>query len=120
MRGGCAIRSKSTYAEETFEQVRLEQTDVVSAEFRECRFVRCDFSESMLRACVFDECVFAECDRSMVKLPHSVFSSTRFEDAKIIGSKPTKRPQLQDRPRGEHAQGRPLLASGGHVTSLGP
>ncbi len=85
MRGDCAIHSKSTYAEQTFEQVRLEQNDVVSAEFRECSFVRCCFSESVLRACVFDECVFVECDLSLVKLPHSVFSSTRFEDSKIIG-----------------------------------
>jgi len=85
VRGGCAIRSKGTYGEETFEQVRLGQTDVVSAEFRECSFARCCFSESALRACVFDECVFVECDLSLVKLPHSVFSSTRFEDSKIIG-----------------------------------
>jgi len=85
VRGGRPIQSKGTYAEEAFEQVRLEQNDVVSAEFRECSFVRCCFSESALRACVFDECVFVECDLSLVKLPHSVFSSTRFEDSKIIG-----------------------------------
>ena len=85
MRGGRPIQSKGTYAEEAFEQVRLEQNDVVSAEFRECSFVRCCFSESALRACAFDECVFVECDLSLVKLPHSVFSSTRFEDSKIIG-----------------------------------
>ena len=47
--------SDRTYAEETFEQVQLERNDVVSAEFRECRFVRCGFSDSVLRACVFAE-----------------------------------------------------------------
>ena len=77
--------SDRTYAEETFEQVQLKQNDVVSAEFRECRFVRCGFSDSVLRACAFEECVFLECDLSLVKLPHSSFSSTRFEGSKIIG-----------------------------------
>jgi len=77
--------SDRTYAEEAFEQVQLERNDVVSAEFRECRFVRCGFSNAVLRACVFEECVFLECDLSLVKLPHSSFSSTRFEGSKIIG-----------------------------------
>jgi uncharacterized protein YjbI with pentapeptide repeats len=79
------VVSKGTYAERTFEAVDSAGSEVVAAEFRECRFVRCCFSESVLRACVFDECVFVECDLSLVKLPHSVFSSTRFEGSKIIG-----------------------------------
>lgn len=73
------------YAERTFDAVDSAGLEIVAAEFRECRFVRCCFSESVFRACVFDECVFVECDLSLVKLPHSVFSSTRFEDSKIIG-----------------------------------
>jgi len=79
------IVSKGRYTERTFEAADSAGLEIAAAEFRECRFERCCFSESVLRACVFDECVFVECDLSLVKLPHSVFSSTRFEDSKIIG-----------------------------------
>ena len=79
------VMSKGKYVERTFETVDSAGSEIAAAEFRECRFVRCCFSESVLRACVFDECVFVECDLSLVKLPHSVFSATRFEDSKIIG-----------------------------------
>ncbi len=79
------VVSRGRYAERTFEAADSAGAEIASAEFRECRFVRCCFRESVLRACVFDECVFVECDLSLVKLPHSVFSSTRFEGSKIIG-----------------------------------
>lgn len=79
------VVSKRRHAERTFEAADSAGVEIAAAEFRECRFVRCCFSESVLRACVFDECVFVECDLSLVKLPHSVFSSTRFEGSKIIG-----------------------------------
>jgi len=79
------IVSKGRYTERTFEAADSAGLEIAAAEFRECRFERCCFSESVLRACVFDECVFVECNLSLVKLPHSVFSSTRFEGSKIIG-----------------------------------
>jgi len=79
------VVSKRRYAERTFDAADLAGSEIAAAEFRECRFVRCCFSESVFRSCVFDECVFVECDLSLVKLPHSVFSSTRFECSKIIG-----------------------------------
>ena len=79
------IVSKGRYTERPFEAADSAGLEIAAAEFQECRFVRCSLSESVLRACVFDECVFVECDLSLVKLPHSVFSSTRFEDSKIIG-----------------------------------
>ena len=79
------VVSKGRYEERTFERFDSAGAEIAAAEFRECRFVRCSFSGSVLRACVFDECVFVECDLSLVKLSHSAFSATRFEDSKIIG-----------------------------------
>jgi len=79
------VVSKGRYTERTFDGADLAGSEMAGAGFQACRFVRCCFNESVLRACAFEECVFVECDLSLVKLPHSVFSSTRFEDSKIIG-----------------------------------
>ena len=80
-----ALASNGTYVELIFEAVESAGVEITAAEFRECRFAHCSFSETVFRACVFDDCEFVECDLSLVKLPHSLFSTTRFEGSKIIG-----------------------------------
>jgi uncharacterized protein YjbI with pentapeptide repeats len=79
------IRTQTLYTERVFEGVQLQQAELVSSEFDDCAFVRCSFAESVFRKCRFAGCVFQHCDLSLVQLPDSSFSASRFEDSKIIG-----------------------------------
>ncbi len=93
--------SDRTYAEKVFTQVQLEQDDVVSAEFRACRFVRCGFSDSVLRACVFEECVidhstflgldlkgisFVDCTAKDVDFREADLSNADFSGSDLTGA----------------------------------
>ena len=79
------LGSHSHHADQTFRSVQLEQAEIVSTEFYDCTFVRCRFVESVFRYCRFVNCVFQRCDLSLVQVPESTFSSTRFEDSHVIG-----------------------------------
>jgi len=47
--------------------------------------MRCSFVESVFSTCRFISCTFQGCDLSLIQLPGSTFSATRFEDSKVIG-----------------------------------
>ncbi len=79
------IRSESRYQDQTFEGVLLERREITSSIFHECTFVRCTFSESTFRDCRFVHCAFKECDLSLLQVPASTFTSTKFHKSKIIG-----------------------------------
>ena len=68
-----------------FKEVDQERGDLVSSEFYDCEFVRCNFVEAVFHKCRFVNCVFQHCDLSLVRVPDSTFSSTRFEDSRVIG-----------------------------------
>ena len=63
----------------------MERVRLVSSEFYDCAFNRCFFVESVFRNCRFVNCVFQQCDLSLVQVPDSTFSETRFEDSKVVG-----------------------------------
>ena len=79
------VSSQADYADQVFKEVHLEHGEIVSSEFYECVFIHCSLVESVFRNCRFVNCAFRECDLSLVQVPESRFSSTRFENSKVIG-----------------------------------
>jgi fluoroquinolone resistance protein len=79
------IASETHYADQAFKDVRLEQSEIVSSEFHDCVFSRSSFVESVFRRCRFVECLFTDCDLSLVQVPESRFTSTRWENCRVVG-----------------------------------
>jgi fluoroquinolone resistance protein len=79
------IRTQDHHADQTFREVHIEQGELVSSEFYDCVFLRCRFVGTLFRGCRFANCTFRRCDLSLVQVPESTFSSTRFEDSTVIG-----------------------------------
>lgn len=79
------IESRTHYADVLFKALQLARTELVSSEFYDCAFLHSTFAESVFRRCRFVNCVFRDCDLSLVKVPESSFTSTRFENSKLIG-----------------------------------
>lgn len=79
------IQSQKRFSDQRFINLKMDQAEIASSEFHECVFERCSFSEAGFKRCRFVGCTFKECDLSLLRVPGSVFSTTRFEDSKIIG-----------------------------------
>jgi uncharacterized protein YjbI with pentapeptide repeats len=82
---GSVIESHVHYADRVFREVQAAHTELVSSEFYDCAFSHSTFEESVFRRCRFVNCVFRDCDLSLIKVPESSFTSTRFESSKVIG-----------------------------------
>lgn len=80
-----SIGTQTHYTDQVFKAIHLEQVQLVSSEFYDCAFNRCSFVETVFRNCRFVNCLFQQCDLSLVQVPNSAFSQTRFEDSKLIG-----------------------------------
>jgi fluoroquinolone resistance protein len=80
-----SIDSHSEYTDRTFKEVRPDGGQLVSSEFYDCTFVRCSFAGCTFHACRFVNCTFRQCDLSLIQVPESAFSGTRFEDSKVTG-----------------------------------
>jgi fluoroquinolone resistance protein len=80
------ISSRAHYVDQTFRDARLEPGgEIMSSEFHDCVFVYCSLGQSILRHCRFVNCVFRDSDLSLVQVPGSKFTSTRFEKCKVVG-----------------------------------
>ena len=79
------IWTQTEHAGQVFKDVHLKRAQVVASEFYDCTFVHCSFVESVLRDCRLASCTFQACDLSLLQVPNSTFSATRFEDCKVIG-----------------------------------
>ncbi len=79
------IQSQTEHADQVFKDIHLERDQLVSSEFHDCEFIQCSFVESEFRNCRFVNCTFQQCDLSLVQVPGSTFSATRFENSKGIG-----------------------------------
>jgi fluoroquinolone resistance protein len=79
------IRTQTDYSEQVFQGVDLAGADLVSSVFYDCEFVGCSLVGTRLRDCRFVRCTFRQCDLSLLQVPGSVFSATRFEDSQAIG-----------------------------------
>ena len=72
------------YTDQLFKDLTLQQEEIVSKEFYDCTFVECSFTETTFQACRFVDCTFRNCDLSLVQVPDCSFTSTVFEDSKVI------------------------------------
>jgi fluoroquinolone resistance protein len=79
------IESSETYAETTFKKVDLRHKTVRGAVFSDCKFVRCDFSESELHDCRFLSCHFDDCAMKMMTVKDSTFSRAHFVQCNLLG-----------------------------------
>jgi fluoroquinolone resistance protein len=80
-----SIDARGYYTEQTFKGIHLDGEQLVSSEFYDCTFVRCSFAGCTFRACRFVNCTFQGCNLSLIQVPESAFSGTRFEDSKVVG-----------------------------------
>jgi uncharacterized protein YjbI with pentapeptide repeats len=65
--------------------VHLQSEQILSSEFFDCVFSNSSFAECVFQKCRFVNCVFQGCDLNLAQVPECIFSTTRFEDSKIIG-----------------------------------
>ncbi len=79
------IRSHARHADQVFSGLRLERGQIVSAEFVDCSFSDCSLVECIFSGCRLVNCRFQSCDLSLVQVPGTAFSGTRFEESKVIG-----------------------------------
>ena len=70
---------------EDYKKINLNGEIIKNAEFEECTFVSCDFSETHFRLCRFIDCRFENCNLSVIKLTDSMVSGCEFISSKMIG-----------------------------------
>lgn len=56
---------------ESFEGVNLAGKRITKAEFDDCTFKLCNFSETFFSSCKFTDCIFIDCNLSLLKLTDS-------------------------------------------------
>lgn len=79
------IGDQSRYHDRRFRNLTPGGTRLTGSEFHDCWFEACDFAESVFQGCRFVGCTFKECDLSLLQVPGSAFSATRFVDCRVIG-----------------------------------
>jgi uncharacterized protein YjbI with pentapeptide repeats len=79
------IKPGSEYIEQAFKGENLNGVEIAGSIFQDCTFEGCTFSESIFRSCRLINCVFRGCDLSLIQVPGSMISGTRFENTKVIG-----------------------------------
>ena len=73
--------------EETFNNIDFKINKLPNGEYEYCKFINCDFSNSVLSYCKFTECEFINCNLTMTKLTETGFRDVVFKDSKMIGLK---------------------------------
>lgn len=79
------LASHADYADETFTGLHLAHARLTGSTFTDCTFSGCHFMEAVWSDCRFTGCTFRACDLSLVQLPGTGFSATRFEDCRLLG-----------------------------------
>ncbi|ODS22308.1 hypothetical protein AB835_14900 [Candidatus Endobugula sertula] len=80
----------SEYISKTFNKLDLSFRELKDIEFDSCKFVNCDFNESIFYKCKLIDCEFEKCNLSLIKLNYTRLLDVFFEDCKIIGVDWTK------------------------------
>jgi uncharacterized protein YjbI with pentapeptide repeats len=80
-----AIQNQQTYAGQTFKHVDLKTETLEEVEFSECTFIRCDFSEAVLRNCRLIDCAFEKCVLRLTEVPGSTCARVRFRECDLPG-----------------------------------
>ena len=79
------LSDQGRYHDRRFQDLNLEGARLAGGEFHDCLFKDCSFAEGVLQGCRFVDCAFQACDLSLVQIPGSLFSVTRFVDSRVIG-----------------------------------
>ena len=80
-----SITDAQEHYDQMFKQIHLEQEEILSGEFTDCRFVKCSFESAVFSNCRFSSCTFLDCNMSLIRISGSSFPATRFEKSKLIG-----------------------------------
>jgi len=79
------LSDQGHYHDQRFRELDLAGRRLVGSAFHDCQFEACAFAESIFQGCRFVGCSFKECDLSLVQVPGSAFSASRFLDSRVIG-----------------------------------
>ena len=79
------IQSKSNYTDHVFKDRISPGLQIITTTFLDCIFEQCKFNESVFTDCRFVNCEFNKCDCSLIQVPGSTFSGTRFDETKLMG-----------------------------------
>lgn len=72
-------------ADKTFEKEDYTSKSLLKAEYDNCSFINCDFSDSYLSAISFTDCEFSDCNLSSVKIKDTMFKDVLFKNSKLLG-----------------------------------
>lgn len=73
------------YYNQTFNDLKFSQKQILNKEFFDCCFKGCDFNEAHFINCEFNNCIFIACTLNNVEVNNSKFLDVEFTDCKIIG-----------------------------------
>jgi fluoroquinolone resistance protein len=76
---------KSYIENKVFENIDYTITALARADYEECQFIRCDFTESILNNFAFIECSFTDCNLSNAKVESASFRDVTFYGSKLTG-----------------------------------
>lgn len=79
------LSDQTRHHDQRFRNLDLAGLRLVDSEFHDCHFEACSLAESVFHGCRFVGCTFDECDLSLVQVPGTSFSATRFVDSRVIG-----------------------------------
>ena len=71
--------------DKTFTKENYAENRLVLADYENCTFVDCIFSEAFLSSVSFLECEFLECDFTNVKIKNTTFKEVLFNNCKMVG-----------------------------------
>ena len=71
--------------DKTFKGKDYSVKHLPKAEYDNCTFVNCNFSNSFLSTIGFIECEFVDCNLSMVKAKQSTLKDIHFNNCKLVG-----------------------------------
>ena len=72
-------------SDQTFEKQDYRLKGLPKAEYDNCTFINCDFTDTYLSAVSFIECQFKDCNLSGAKIKDSTFKEVLFTQSKLLG-----------------------------------
>ncbi|WP_250432679.1 pentapeptide repeat-containing protein [Hanstruepera flava] len=72
-------------ADKTFEKKDYRKESLTKAEYDNCIFINCDFTDSYLSAVSFTDCQFKDCNLSGIKVKDATFKDVLFSHCKLLG-----------------------------------
>ncbi len=73
------------FSDQRFGGEQFDNKSIIANEFHECTFTSLAFSEGIFEQCRFVNCLFQDCDLSLMQVPGTYFSASKFERCRAIG-----------------------------------